>query len=214
VSERRPGADAPLADRPVDVVVTDRELLGKGFPEYYRYHFMLPGDDPGLGPRTHDVLSFGRIVAVLPVDLIRNEVVVIRQFRLPAQLANGRGDLIEIVAGHVEGNEQLAEAARRECIEEIGVAPARLVELFTFLPTPGASDEQITLFLGIVDAGEVPERAGSPAEREETRPLRVPIARALATLAEGAMHNGVLILALHWLALNRDRLEEIARGAA
>src|SRR5205807_6454775 len=99
-----------------------------------------------------------------------------------AQLASGRGDLIEIVAGHVEGNERLAQAARRECIEEIGVAPAALVELFTFLPTPGASDEQITLFLGIVDASNVPERAGSPAEREETRPMRVAIDRALAAL--------------------------------
>src|SRR6202043_468651 len=102
----------------------------------------------------------------------------------------------------------------RECLEEIGVAPAALTELFTYLPTPGASDEQITLFLGIVDAAQVPDQAGAAAEREETRPLRLSIDDALAALAHGTMHNGLLVLALHWLALNRGRLKEISGGGA
>jgi ADP-ribose pyrophosphatase len=207
-----PGADASLTDLPVDVTISAPELLGKGFRTYQRYHYALPCDDPAVEARTHDVLRFGHVVGVLPVDLTRDEVVLIRQFRLPAQLANGKGDLVEIVAGHVEPNEKLAEAARRECIEEIGVAPSALAELFTYLPTPGASDERITLFLGIVDAAQVPDQAGAAAEREETRPLRVPIDAALAALAGGAMHNGLLVLALHWLALNRGRLGEIAGG--
>jgi ADP-ribose pyrophosphatase len=211
VSERRPGADAPLVDLPVDVALVEQKLLGKGFREYWRYRFILTGDDPNLPPHTHDMLRFGRVVAVLPVDLVRDEIVMIRQFRLPAQRATGRGDLLEIVAGHVEGDERLPDAARRECIEEIGVVPSALVELFTYMPTPGASDERITLFLGLVDAETVPARAGSADEREETRPLRVPIDRALAALADGALHNGVLVLALHWLALNRHRLAEIVR---
>ena len=120
-------------------------------------------------------------------------------------LANGHGELVEIVAGRVEGNEQPIETALRESVEEIGVAPSPLVELFSFLPTPGLTDEEITLCLGIVDAAQVPERAGAPAEREVTRPLRVPIDAALAALAEGTMRNGVLIMALQWLALNRAR---------
>lgn len=214
MSKRPPPADAPLTDLAADVSRSAPELLGRGFRTYERYRYTLPGDDPKLGVRTHDLIRFGRIVGVLPVDLTRNEVVLIRQFRLPAQLANGNGDLIEIVAGHVEAGEQLAEAARRECIEEIGVAPVALTELFTYFPTPGASDEQITLFLAIVDAAQVPDRAGSATEREETRPLRVSIDTALAALPAGAMHNGLLVVALYWLALNRARLEEIARGTA
>jgi ADP-ribose pyrophosphatase len=214
VPERPPYLDARLTDLAVDVSLSPPELLGRGFRTYQRYRYTLPGDDPGLDTRTHDLLRFGRIVAVLPVDLARDEVVLIRQFRLPAQLANGMGDMVEIVAGHVEADEQLAEAAHRECREEIGVAPATLTELFTYLPTPGASDEQITLFLGIVDATQVPDQAGAAAEREETRPLRVSIDAALAALAGGAMHNGLLVLALHWLALNRGRLGEIAPGGA
>jgi ADP-ribose pyrophosphatase len=211
VSERPPQTNVLLTDLPVEASISAPELLGKGFRTYQRYRYTLPGDDPRHDTRTHDLIRFGRIVAVLPIDLIRDEVVLIRQFRLPAQLANGKGDLVEIVAGHVEAEESLAEAAHRECCEEIGVAPSALTELFTYLPTPGASDEQITLFLGIVDAAQVPDRAGAAAEREETRPLRVPIDAALAALSTDTMHNGLLVMALHWLALNRGRLEAIAR---
>lgn len=205
-----PPTDASLKDLPVEVSLSEPELLGKGFRTYERYRYTLPGDDPERDARTHDLIRFGRIVAVLPIDLDRDEVVLIRQFRLPVHLANRNGDVVEIVAGHVEAGEKLAAAARRECIEEIGVAPSALTELFTYLPTPGASDEQITLFLGIVDAAQVPEAAGAAAEREETLPLRVPIDAALAALGHDTMHNGLLLMALYWLALNRGRLREIA----
>lgn len=214
MSDRLHEKDAPLADGAVEVQLSGPELLGKGFREYVRYRYALPGDDPQCGARTHDLIRFGHIVGVLPVDLARNEVVLIRQFRLPVHVTNGKGELVEIVAGHVEPGEDPAEAARRECLEEIAVAPAALAELFTYFPTPGASDERITLFLGIVDAAKVPNRAGSADEREETHPFRVSIDAALAAMANGSMHNGLLLMALHWLALNRGRLAAVAeRGA-
>ena len=212
MSQAPPSKTDQLEDKPVEAAISAPELLGKGFRTYLRFHYTLPGEDPAH-PHTHDLIRFGRIVAVLPVDLARDEVVLIRQFRLPAQVANGRGDMVEIVAGHVEAGEQLAQAAQRECLEEIGVAPRALAQLFTYLPTPGASDEEITLFLGLVDAAQVPERAGLAAEREQTNPFRVPIDVAVAALADGAMQNGLLVMALHWLALNRGRLAEIVGGA-
>jgi ADP-ribose pyrophosphatase len=211
LSQSPPSKTDQLKDKPVEAAISAPELLGKGFRTYLRFHYTLPGEDPAH-PHTHDLLRFGRIVAVLPVDLARDEVVLIRQFRLPAQVANGKGDMVEIVAGHVEAGERLPDAARRECVEEIGVAPSALAALFTYLPTPGASDEQITLFVGLVDAAQVPDRAGIAAEREQTHPFRVPIDAALAALADGAMYNGLLVLALHWLALNRGRLAEIVNN--
>ena len=74
------------------------------------------------------------------------------------------------------------------------------------------SDEVITLFLGIVDASRVPRQAGLATEHEQTLLTRVPIDAALAMLAGGAIHNGPLIVALQWLALNRSRLPEIVRN--
>jgi ADP-ribose pyrophosphatase len=198
----------PIADDRADVVIAGCEALGEGFRRYERLRVRRSGENV---PRPLDVLRSGPAAAVLPIDPGRDEVVLLRQFRLAAHLANGRGNLVEIVAGHVEADEQPAEAARRECVEEIGVAPGLLVELFTYLTSPGMSDEEITLFLGIVDASGVPERAGAAAEHEETVPMRVPIDAALAALAAGTVRNGPLIIALQWLALNRGRLSEIVR---
>ena len=198
----------PIADDRADVVIAGREVLAEGFRRYERLRVRRSGEHV---PRPLDVLRSGPAAAVLPIDPGRDEVVLLRQFRLAAHLANGRGNLVEIVAGHVEADEQPAEAARRECVEEIGLAPGLLVELFTYLTSPGMSDEEITLFLGVVDASGVPERAGAAAEHEETVPMRVPIDAALAALAAGTVRNGPLIIALQWLALNRGRLREIVR---
>ena len=201
----------PIADDRADLLIAGREVLAEGFRRYERLRVRRSGENV---PRPLDVLRSGPAAAVLPIDPGRDEVVLLRQFRLAAHLANGRGNLVEIVAGHVEADEQPAEAARRECVEEIGVAPGLLVELFTYLTSPGMSDEEITLFLGIVDASGVPERAGAAAEHEETVPMRVPIDAALAALAAGTVRNGPLIIALQWLALNRGRLGEIVRMAS
>ena len=198
----------PIADDRADVVIAGREVLAEGFRRYERLRVRRSGENV---PRPLDILRSGPAAAVLPIDPGRDEVVLLRQFRLAAHLANGRGNLVEIVAGHVEADEQPAEAARRECVEEIGVAPGLMVELFTYLTSPGMSDEEITLFLGVVDASGVPERAGADAEHEETMPMRVPIDAALAALAAGTVRNGPLIIALQWLALNRGRLSEIVR---
>jgi len=198
----------PIADDRADLLIAGREVLAEGFRRYERLRVRRSGENV---PRPLDVLRSGPAAAVLPIDPGRDEVVLLRQFRLAAHLANGRGNLVEIVAGHVEADEQPAEAARRECVEEIGVAPGLLVELFTYLTSPGMSDEEITLFLGVVDASGVPERAGAAAEHEETVPMRVPIDAALAALAGGTVRNGPLIIALQWLALNRGRLSEIVR---
>ena len=201
----------PIADDRADVAIAGREVLAEGFRRYERLRVRRSGENV---LRPLDVLRSGPAAAVLPIDPGRDEVVLLRQFRLAAHLANGRGNLVEIVAGHVEADEQPAEAARRECVEEIGVAPGLLVELFTYLTSPGMSDEEITLFLGVVDASGVPERAGAAAEHEETVPMRVPIDAALAALAAGTVRNGPLIIALQWLALNRGRLGEIVRMAS
>ena len=52
-----------------------------------------------------DVVRVGRVVVIVPVDLERDEIVLIRQFRLGAHLAIDKGDLVELPAGRVERGE-------------------------------------------------------------------------------------------------------------
>ena len=205
------GADA-LADAAADVTVSPPQVLAKGFHDLERFSVTLRSRDHGEIDSVRDVLRVGKVTAVLPLDLARREIVLLRQFRLPAHLATGLGELTEIVAGHVEAGETPAEAGLRECVEEIGVRPTALYEIFEFIPVPGSSDEHAFLFLGLVDAAKIPQRAGAAHEKEATRPMRVPIDTALAALAGRRMRNGFLLMALQWLALNRDRLDAIVAG--
>jgi ADP-ribose pyrophosphatase len=193
------------------VAVSDPKVLVRGFRPYERYQVQLTTEEGAHVSQTRDVLRSGRTVSVLPVDPERGEVVLIRQFRLAAHLVTGKGDLIELVAGYVDGDEHPDAAARRECLEEIGVAPRALLQLFSFMPAPGVLDEYGTLYLAIVDASKVPHRAGLASEAEDTRPMRLAFDSALSMLTGAAVCNGYLLLALQWLALNRDRLGTMVR---
>ena len=198
--------DRDLADLAADVALSQPELLASGYRDYQRYRLTLQGADGAPVVQTRDVLRAGKVVAVLPIDLARDEIVLIRQFRLPAHLANGRGDLVETVAGRVEPGESLLDAARRECSEEIGVAPGALVELFSYLTTPGIADEEVTVFLAAIDASRTLDHSGTAPEGEHIQTMRVSIDAALAALAHDAIRNGPLVIALQWLALNRARI--------
>ena len=202
-------SDSDLSDSAVEVELTGPENRGGGVYRYERYGVKLDG-----ATFERDAVRIGRVVVILPVDLDRDEIVLIRQFRLGAHFALGKGDLVEVPAGRVERGEDVADAARRECQEETGVVPQVLVPLFDLMPSAGSSDEHMFFFLGIVDSSTVLERAGAAHEQEDTRPLRVSIERALEVLDTGELHYGAAVLALQWLALNRDRLREIAQAGA
>jgi ADP-ribose pyrophosphatase len=208
--DRAPDA---LADSAADATVSQPEVIGESYHRLDRFSLSLRMADRDAIESVRDVLRVGKVTAVLPIDLARGEVVLLRQFRLPAHLATGQGELTEIVAGHVEAGETPAEAGMRECVEEIGVRPSALYAMLDFIPVPGSSDEHGFMFLGLVDAARVPAYAGAANEKEATRPMRVPIDTALAALERGRMRNGFLIIALQWLALNRGRLDAIVAGA-
>jgi ADP-ribose pyrophosphatase len=205
-------ADTELSDAPADVVLDGPEARGGGKYRYERYRVGASGKSFVDMPVERDVVRVGPVVVVIPVDLQRDEVVMLRQFRLGAHLAIDRGEQVELPAGHVENGEAAIDAARRECLEEIGVAPHVLVPLFGMLPSPGMSDEHQTFFLGVVDAAKVADRAGAAHEQEDTRPFRVPVGQAIEALDKGGLQYGATVLGLQWLALNRARLADIARG--
>ncbi len=94
---------------PADAALSQRQVLARAYCDYHRYSVTLKhGDVPLVQER--DVLIASKVAVVMPIDLARQEIVLIRQFRLAAHLANGRGDLVEFVAGRVEPGESLFEA--------------------------------------------------------------------------------------------------------
>ena len=197
-----------IADRAVAVDVSEPQSIARGFLNYDRYEIAITRDGEASLRQTRDVIAAGGVAAVLPIDVARGQIVLLRQFRLAAHLATGYGELVEIVAGRIEANESAEAAAARECFEEIGIRPAKLVELYSVLSTPGITDELVTFFLGVVDTSAVPLRGGTD-ESEDVRPFVVSIDDAIAALNDSAVKNALLVSALQWLALHRDELEGV-----
>ena len=79
-------------------------------------------------------------VVIIPVT-DSGEIVLVKQYRH----AIGRFAW-ELPAGSLKPSEDVTDAARRECHEEVGLVPARLTPLGSFFPTPGYCDEEMHFY--------------------------------------------------------------------
>jgi len=71
-------------------------------------------------------------------------------------------------AGSLKWGEDVEQAARRECHEEIGLIPGRLEKLGSFFPTPGYCDEEMNFFrASALRQAEDGDEAAEPDEDED-----------------------------------------------
>lgn len=149
----------------------------------------------------------GSCVAVLLYDPVLDNVVLIEQFRVGAMLNSVNPWLIEIVAGAVEEGETEEAVAYREALEEAGCEIERLYKINQFYTTPGGAAEKITLFCGKVDSRNIQQGIHGLAEEQEDILVRVvDFATAYQMIESNQIDSAIPILALQWLALNKDKL--------
>jgi ADP-ribose pyrophosphatase len=195
-------ANACAGDLRSAVHLSGPETLARGFRTYERFSVTPQPTGAAETCFEREVLRSGPVVAVLPVDFVRREILLIRQFRLGGHLALDRGEMVEIAAGRVDPGEQVEDAARRECYEETGTWPVALTRLFEFCPAPALSDELMTLFVAHVDASRVSGRAGLAHENEKIAVIRISVADAIQLAVSGELCSGPTVIALQWLARN------------
>ncbi|WMC11040.1 ADP-ribose diphosphatase [Oceanimonas pelagia] len=159
----------------------------------------------GWGPvLTRELFDRGHAAAVLPYDPVRDEVVLVEQFRVGAIHHHDSPWLLEIVAGIVEPGESEEAVVRREAQEEAGLTLGRLTRALGYFSSPGGCSERITVFVGEVDATQAATHAGLSEEGEDIRVHRLPREQAMQWLADGRIDNAASVIALQWLALHRE----------
>ncbi|RMD91892.1 MAG: NUDIX domain-containing protein [Alphaproteobacteria bacterium] len=147
-------------------------------------------------------------VTVLPYDPARERVLVIEQFRFGPLLRDDPGPwTLEPVAGRIDLGETPEETARREAMEEAGVAVEALHLIGEYYPTPGAVSEYLWSYIGIADLPEgVAGIRGLESEHEDIRGRLLSVAELEELAVGGGLRNGPMLLSALWLAANRGRL--------
>ncbi len=189
----------------IDVEVLEKTICFEGFFRLERYrlrHRLFNGD--WSKPVQRELFERGHAAAVLPYDPVRDEVVLIEQFRVGAMTAPGVPWLLEIVAGIIEADEAAEDVVKREGIEEAGCVITDLIPLYDYLVSPGGTTERIALFCGRVDATQAEGVHGVSEEGEDIKVHVVTLDAALKSLKSGRINSASSIISLQWLALNRD----------
>lgn len=194
------------SDRKVDLL--EKRTVFDGYFRIDRFRLRHSLHDGGMSePLDREVFERGRVAAVLPVDPVRDEVVLIEQFRIGPYAAGWNPWLLEGVAGIIEEGETAENVARREAMEEAGCEITDLVPMIRYLSSPGACTETVDLFCGRVDSSRAGGIHGLDQEGEDIRVMVYSVEAALALLGAGKIVNGKTIIALQWLALHYERVK-------
>ena len=187
-----------------NVEVLEKTICFEGFFRIEKYrlrHRLFSGD--WSQPLVREVFERGHAAAVLPYDPIRDEVILIEQFRVGALDAQDGSWLLEIVAGMIEAGETAQDVVKRESIEEADCIISDLIPLYDCFVSPGGTTERVALFCGRVDSTHAGGVHGAAEEGEDIKVHVVPLDTALTFLNSGKITSASAIIALQWLALNR-----------
>jgi ADP-ribose pyrophosphatase len=155
-----------------------------------------------------------RAVAVLPYDPNLDRVVLIEQFRIGA-LEQGAGAwLLEIVGGIWDAGHSAAQVARKETTEEAGCELLDLLPIGDVWMSPGTGTERVVLYCGRVDGTPAGGVHGLAHEGEDIKVLSMGFQEAMVALESGRICAATAIIALQWLAINRERVRSLWRGGS
>jgi ADP-ribose pyrophosphatase len=197
-----------------DVKILNKAVMYNGFFKMEKYclqHTLFEGG--WSGEMSRELFVRGNCVAVVLYDAVRDEVILIEQFRVGAiDEPINTPWLIEIVAGIMEENETPQDVAIRESFEEAGCIVETLIPINTFYLSPGGSSEKISLFCGLVNSENVGGIHGLAHENEDILVRAASFSEAYQMVLRNDIDSAIPVIALQWLALHRFELDKFMIG--
>ena len=154
---------------------------------------------------TRYVFDRGNAAAILPYNLARRSVVLVRQFRLPTYV-NGYDDLLIEAAAGLLDDASPEDRIRAEAEEEIGYRLREVREIFAAFMSPGVVTEKIHFFVAAYAPDmRVGDGGGLAHEGEDIEVLELSIDEALAMIKDGRIVDAKTIMLLQYAALHLFR---------
>ena len=142
-----------------------------------------------------EIVDHPGAVTLVPVDA-DGQLHFVRQYR-----HSTLEEMLELPAGTLDPGEDPASCARRECREEIGMAPATLEPLGGFFLAPGYSTEYLHVYL----ATGLTESPLPADEDEDLRVERLTLEQAEGLVRSGKLHDAKSLAALYLYRLHARR---------
>ncbi len=150
---------------------------------------------------TRDVFDRGNAATILPYNLARRTVVLVRQFRLPAYV-NGYDDLLIEAAAGLLDDASPEDRIRAEAEEEIGYRLHHVHKVFEAFMSPGAVTEKIHFFVAEYEPEmRIGDGGGLAHEGEDIEVLERAFDEALTMIADGRIVDAKTIMLLQHAAL-------------
>jgi nudix-type nucleoside diphosphatase (YffH/AdpP family) len=148
-----------------------------------------------------EVNDHGAAAAVLAYDAARKTVLLVKQMRIAAYVAGYKGDMIEVCAGLLDGDD--AEVcALKEAKEELGFRLHDLHHLCDSFASPGALTERISLFIGHYTLSDrIDNGGGVPGEGEDIEVIELSLTEAYGMIASGQIVDAKTIILLQHAVL-------------
>lgn len=196
---------SPLQFTTKDIEIEKKTVAYDGYFKMLKYRFrhrLFSGGWSNIVER--ELFERGHAVAVLLFDPRHDEVILVEQIRVGAMAANYSPWQLEIVAGIIDEGEKLEQVALRESEEEAGIKVKKLLPMMNYLSSSGGCSETISLFLGIVESKDAKGIHGLAEENEDILVHVVSFEQALKWVQSNKIENAATIIAIQWLALNKD----------
>lgn len=142
--------------------------------------------EPGGVRARRDIVRHSGSVAVLPVHADQR-LTLVSQYRCAF-----RQQVLELPAGRIDKGETPLHAAKRELREELGLGAKKWERLQRILPSPGYSDETVTIFR----ATGLFQDPGTPDSDERIKPLTMPLASAVKLMKLRRIQDAKTVIAL------------------
>ncbi|MFH8477689.1 NUDIX domain-containing protein [Streptomyces sp. NPDC018055] len=153
-------------------------------------------EPPGVDSFEHHVVKLHHVAITAVID-DQDRVLMLWRYRFVPQQFGW-----ELPGGIVDADEDAADTAVREVVEETGWRPKSLEHVVTYQPMVGMVDSPHEIFVG-----HGAERVGDPSDLEEAGHIEwVPLADVPGLMARGElMGSGTLVALLHILATRSGR---------